>query len=87
MAFMKTTLNLRDDVLRRAKARAALRGQPLARYIEEGLEQRLQKEESQPIDMGDWLSSLPKVSAAGAKDLDSAIVADDFREIDEAMWQ
>ena len=34
---MKTTLNLQDDLLRQAKARAALRGQPLSRYIEEGL--------------------------------------------------
>lgn len=84
---MKTTLNLRDDVIRRAKARAALRGQPLARYIEEGLEARLMKEEAQPIGMGEWLKGLPKVSKAAAKDLSSAFEADDFREIDKAMWQ
>lgn len=84
---MKTTLNIRDDVIRRAKARAALRGQPLARYIEEGLEQRLQKEEAQPIGMGDWLLGLPNVSKAASKELSAVFATDDFRKIDEAMWQ
>jgi hypothetical protein len=84
---MKTTLNLRDDLVRRAKARAALRGQPLARYIEEGLEQRLDKEEVQPIRMDQWLESLPEVPVSAAKSLHAVVDADDFREIDEGMWQ
>jgi hypothetical protein len=84
---MKTTLNLRDDIVRRAKARAALRGQPLARYIEEGIEQRLEKEEAQPVQLGAWLSTLPKVPEAAVKALDSILNAEDFREIDAEMWQ
>ena len=84
---MKTTLNIRDDLVRRAKARAALRGQPLARYIEEGLERRLELEESDATHLGDWLKSLPVVSDAAAEDLNRAFGAEDFRTIDEAMWQ
>lgn len=84
---MKTTLNLRDDLVRRAKARAALRGQPLARYIEEGIEHRLIAEESEPTRLVDWLDTLPKVSATAVNELNAAIEASDFREIDDAMWR
>lgn len=84
---MKTTLNLRDDLVRRAKARAALRGQGLARYIEEGLEERLEAEESQSKPLGNWLKSLPKISLATLKQLETAIGAKDFRKIDETMWK
>ena len=84
---MKTTLKLRDDLVRRAKARAALRGQPLARYIEEGLEQRLEAEEARTGSLGDWLTALPKVSRAAATQLHKAIGSADFREIDEEMWR
>ena len=34
---MKTTLNIRDDLYRKAKARAALRGTSLGRFLEESL--------------------------------------------------
>jgi hypothetical protein len=84
---MKTTLNLRDDLVRRAKARAALKGQPLARYIEEGIEQRLEHDEAQPILLGTWIETLPKVPRAATRELDSILAADDFREIDKGMWQ
>ncbi|MEM6912251.1 MAG: hypothetical protein AAF555_11815 [Verrucomicrobiota bacterium] len=83
---MKTTLNLRDDLLRRAKARAALQGEPLARYIERGLEERLEREEALPSSVGKWLESLPKVSSSAASDLEKALSEDHFREIDDSMW-
>jgi hypothetical protein len=38
---MKTTLDIRDDLLRRAKAEAARQGKTLTRMIEEGLALRL----------------------------------------------
>lgn len=84
---MKTTLNLRDDLVRQAKARAALRGQPLARYIEEGLEQRLRAEESGSLTVKDWLDGLPKVPAAAARELDERFTAEDFRRVDAEMWR
>lgn len=84
---MKTTLNLRDDLVRRAKARAALRGQPLARYIEEGLEQRLLQDESRSITAESWLDSLPEVPAAAVEVLEKTLSDDDFRPIDREMWR
>ncbi len=84
---MKTTINLKDDVLRRAKSRAALRGQPLAQYMEECLEQKLAHDESLEGSLKEWINSLPKVSpdAIGAFDLN--ISGDDFRAIEEDMWK
>ena len=54
---MKTTINLKDDVLRRAKSRAALRGQPLAQYMEECLEQKLAQDESLEGSLKEWINS------------------------------
>jgi hypothetical protein len=84
---MKTTINLKGDVLRRAKARAALRGQPLAQYMEESLEQKLALDESQDDNLKEWISSLPKVSHSALSDFERNISADDFREIEEDMWK
>jgi hypothetical protein len=84
---MKTTINLKGDVLRRAKARAALRGQPLAQYMEESLEQKLALDESQYDNLKEWISSLPKVSPSALSDFERNISADDFREIEEDMWK
>ena len=84
---MKTTINLKGDVLRRAKSRAALRGQPLAQYMEECLEQKLALDESQDVTLKEWINSLPKVSTAALGDLEKNISADDFREVDDDMWK
>ncbi|MGC9453140.1 MAG: hypothetical protein ACP5I4_17040 [Oceanipulchritudo sp.] len=84
---MKTTLIMRDDLVRRAKARAALRGQPLSRYMEESLERALKEDEKAPATVTEWIDSLPKISKSAASDLKAALAEKDFREIDEEMWQ
>ena len=83
---MKTTLNLRDDIVRRAKARAALKGQSLARYVEEGIAQRLDAEESQPINFNQWMNTLPKLPKAAVRELEANLQGEDFRPIDREMW-
>jgi SOS-response transcriptional repressor LexA len=84
---MKTTLIMRDDLVRRAKARAALRGQPLSRYMEESLERSLKEDEKAPATVSEWIDSLPRISKSAASDLKAALAEKDFREIDEEMWQ
>lgn len=78
---------MRDDLVRRAKARAALRGQPLSRYVEESLERTLKEDEKSPATVTEWIDSLPRISKAAAKDLKAALAGKDIREIDEEMWQ
>ncbi len=50
---MKTTISIRDELLRRLKARAALRGQSLSRHMEETLERSLREEEDRSESVAD----------------------------------
>ena len=84
---MKTTVNIRDDIFRRAKARAALAGKPLSRYLEEALDRALQEEEPDTRPWTEWAETLPPVSAAAVEDLEAALKAADFRTVDAEMWQ
>ena len=84
---MKTTLNLRDDLVRRAKSRAALGGKSLAKYIEEKLEIAVILDESKPLQVSSWIDTLPNLPDMAAKSLDLAIASEDFREIDKEMWK
>jgi hypothetical protein len=85
--IMKTTLIMSDNLVRRAKARAALRGQALSRYVEESLDRRLRDDESASATVADWIDTLPQVSKAAAKDLNLALSQPDFRAIDPGMWK
>ena len=49
---MKTTIDLPEDLLRRAKAEAALRGRKLRELVAEGLLLRLAMKEATPPDSG-----------------------------------
>ncbi len=84
---MKTTLIMRDDLVRRAKARAALRGQPLSRYMEESLERALKEDEKDPVTVSEWIGSLPRISKSAAQDLRAALAEEDFRKIEQEMWR
>ena len=84
---MKTTVNIRDDIFRRAKARAALAGKPLSRYLEEALDRFLQEEEPDTRSWVEWAEALPPVSATAVEDLEAALKEADFRAVDGEMWQ
>jgi len=45
---MKTTLRIKDDLYRAAKARAVLEGMTVTKFIENALEARLQQDTNQP---------------------------------------
>ena len=84
---MKTTLILSDKLVRRAKARAALRGQPLSRYVEESLERSLNEDENSATSIEEWVDKLPRLSKQVCEDLKIVLENDDFRSIDPAMWK
>jgi hypothetical protein len=87
MALMKTTLTLSDEIFREAKARAALRGQSLGKFMEQSLVKALAENGETQRGVGPWLRSLPSVSPTAAADLEQILAASDFRRVDEAMWQ
>ena len=83
---MKTTLVLDDSIFRQAKAAAALRGQALGQFVEEGLRRLLQEREP-GITASSWVAKLPKVPAQAARELQDTIAAADFRTVDRGMWE
>lgn len=85
MAIMKTTLTLPDDIFRKAKARAALRGQTFGKFLEQTLQKTLAASEEHGS--GDWLQALPKLPRGAAADLQRVVESADFRAVDQAMWQ
>ena len=84
---MKTTLTLPDEIFRQAKARAALRGQSLGRFMEQSLVKALAENDETQTGVGPWRSSMPRVSPTAAADLEQTLAESDFRQVDEAMWQ
>lgn len=82
--MMKTTLILRDELVRKAKSRAALRGLTLSRYMETCLEKSLQEKESACV--GDWLHTLPDVPDGAVEEVEAIIRSGDFDRIDPELW-
>lgn len=84
---MKTPLILRDDVVRQAKSKAALRGQPLSKYVEETLEREFKNNKIESTKAGDWLRTLPRLSEAAKMELSVALNDKELRTIDKEMWK
>jgi hypothetical protein len=84
---MKTTMEIRDDVLRRAKARAALLGQPLSRFIEASLERALREGEPDTRSWATWAAELPAISPEAIAELNAQFCAPGFRVVDREMWE
>jgi len=87
MALVKTTLTLPDDVFRKAKARAALRGQSFGKFLEQSLQRTLSETGEQAAASNSWLLSLPRLPRGAAADLQRVVESADFRAVDQAMWQ
>ncbi len=62
IGFMKTTLNLRDDLVAQAKALAAKESTTLTKMIEEGLTLRLRRKKARPVGT---LKDLPVSARSG----------------------
>jgi len=84
---MKTTLNLRSDLYRRAKAQAALEGQTFGNLIEQSLRKALLDSPSSRDSSKHWVQDLPRLSASAAADLEKAVNAPDFRTVEPEMWK
>ena len=83
---MKTTIDLPDTLLRRAKARAALRGRPLREYVIEAISEKLEAEQKGvPGDSG-WRSVFGKAPKRAVREIQS-IVEGEFEAIDPEQWR
>ncbi len=85
MGFVKTTLEMPDAILRKAKAKAAERGIPLRQFVTEAVEEKLaapQPKEKPWTKMGGQLKHLHKETVRIQK-----LIDDEFEQIEPEDWE
>ncbi|HYI10727.1 MAG TPA: hypothetical protein VEK57_16825 [Thermoanaerobaculia bacterium] len=83
---MKTTLDLPDEILKNAKASAAIRGETLRDYVAAALESRLRHESAPGRAPGGWRSVFGAVRRTDVAAIDQ-IVSRDLEEIEPDDWR
>lgn len=82
---MKTTLEIPDQVFRRAKSRAAQQGIPLRQFVTEAVEEKL-KTAGSPAEKP-WLKHIGKLKHLHEETARiNKIIEDAFEQIDPEMW-
>ena len=85
--FVKTTLEIPDDLFRKAKAGAALRGVKLRDFVAEALASQLTKGEKMPsASTQPRLPPPPKVSKAELRRV-RQLIEEDSERIDPEDWK
>ena len=82
---MKTTIDLPDDLLRQAKATAALRGDSLKELFLQALRHHLATQTAVNQDLG-WKSVFGRAREIEIADID-AVVEAEFGRVDPETWQ
>jgi len=82
---VKPTLEIPDDLSRRAKATAALRGEGLGEFVPEALQAYLKRQDTRDSSRG-WRSVFGKARREAVEAID-AIVAGEFEEVDPDAWR
>jgi len=83
---MKTTLEIPDDLYRRTKATAALRGESLKDFVTEALKTHLERQASGSSTQWGWRSVFGKARREDVEAVD-AITAAEFERIDPDEWR
>jgi hypothetical protein len=86
IGLMKTTLEIPDNVFRRAKSKAAQEGIPLRQFVTEAVEQKLR--EPGPEGQKPWMKHIGKLKdlRKETKRIDR-IIEETFETIDEELWK
>jgi len=83
---VKTTLEIPDDLFRRTKATAALRGESLKEFVSEALEAHLERRVANDSSLRGWRSVFGQARQEEVEEVD-AIVAEEFERIDPTEWR
>ena len=83
---MKTTLEIPDDLFRRTKAMAALRGESLKELFTEALQAYLERETPGEASQRGWRSVFGKARPEEVEPID-AIVSQEFERVDPDEWR
>lgn len=83
---MKTTIEISDELLKRAKATAALRGESLREFISHALEARLASTSRPPSPRSGWRSVFGLVELKTIEHIDK-LLAEEFEYVDSTEWR
>lgn len=82
---MKTTIELPDELFRRVKAEAALRGESLKLFIREALERRLGRSSIEEEEVG-WRKVYGRADGDSVAEVDRAVERD-LEVVDPEEWR
>ena len=83
---MKTTLEMPDNVFRRAQSKAAEQGIPLCQFVTEAVEQKLR--EPTPSGEKPWMKHVGKLKHLHEETKRiERIIEEEFEQIEEDMWK
>lgn len=83
--LMKTTLEIPDDLFKRTKATAALRGESLKDFVTEALQAHLERQTAGDSPRG-WRSVFGQARREDVERVDS-IVAEEFEQVEPDEWR
>lgn len=86
MGHMKTTLDIPDDVIRKAKATAAIKGQSLKDFVTAAVKEKLSRKKPISIEEHGWRSVFGKVAHRHIREVDAVIRAE-CSAIDPEDWK
>jgi len=83
---MKTTLEIPDDLFKRTKATAAMRGESLKEFVTEALQERLERQTALGSPQRGWRSVFGQARREEVETVD-AVVAEELERIDPDEWR
>ena len=83
---MKITLEIPDDLLKRAKATAATRGESLKDLVTDALQAHLERQPSGDSKRQGWQSVFGQARREEVEPVD-AVIAEAFEQIDPDKWR
>ncbi|HVT60206.1 MAG TPA: hypothetical protein VHR45_17670 [Thermoanaerobaculia bacterium] len=83
---MKTTLEIPDELFRRTKAIAALRGESLKDFVTAALRAHLEEEPAESLPNRGWRSVFGRARPEEVEEIDR-IVSEELERIDPDAWR
>ena len=83
---MKTTLEIPDDLFKRTKATAAMRGESLKELVIEALQEHLERQTAPGSSQRGWRSVFGQARREEVEPVD-AVIAEELERIDPDEWR
>ncbi|MBC8326651.1 MAG: hypothetical protein H8E27_13615 [Verrucomicrobia subdivision 3 bacterium] len=86
---MKTTIEMPDTLFRQAKAKAALQGKSMKQFVNEAVQQQVEKSSEGSKAKPKWMKGfgVMKKYPGAREELDAVFDAPDFRPIEKEDWE